>query len=265
MNDWLERLQTLVTERTAHALVTIVGVSGSAPREVGAKMIVCADGRFFGSIGGGQLEALAIEEAKLCAQSGEPRSVEYPLGAKAGQCCGGVVTLFFDAFGTGPELFIFGGGHVAQALARVMQATPFAVSVIDERQDWLDALPAGVTRHAQPWDAFLAHTPPNDRSYVLVMTHRHDLDEQIIEAFLRAPHHLRYLGLIGSRAKWARFRQRLSAREISAEALQRVRCPIGIPIGGKAPGEVAISIAAELVSLHHAEDKKVEVETAVHA
>ena len=248
--DWLSKAAELRGEGTAYALVTVTQSGGSTPREPGAKMLVLEGGEFFGTIGGGHLEELAIADALAALAENATRSVKYPLGAKTGQCCGGVVELFFESFGRGPELYLVGAGHVGQAVARVLEGTPFRVHVIDDRPEWLARLPEGVERHDCEWDEFTREARWDKRgTYVVVMTYRHDVDQAIIERVSELP--ARYIGLIGSESKWARFRQRLSARGVDDDRLNRVRCPIGLPIGGKSPQEIAISLAAELLGLHH--------------
>jgi xanthine dehydrogenase accessory factor len=250
MHGWLGKLEELRQAGTPAALVTVVRCSGSCPAEPGAKMIVEAGGRVSGTIGGGHLEQLAIEDARQCLAAGEHKMLRYPLGATAGQCCGGVVEVFVEALNAGPRLYLFGAGHVGQSVCRVLSQTPFVVHAVDERAEWIDALPSEVRRHAEPWDAFVAEAAFDaERTFVAIMTHRHDLDEDIVAAVIRKP--ARYIGLIGSEAKWRRFRERLGARGLSEEALARVRCPIGLDIGGKSPAEVAISVAAELLGVHH--------------
>jgi xanthine dehydrogenase accessory factor len=217
-------------------------------------MLVLADGRFFGTIGGGHLEQLAIEDAKKALETAESRTIRYPLGAKTGQCCGGVVDLFFEAINTGPHLYLFGAGHVAQAIAGTLQGTPFTVHLIDERSQWVNSpdLPAGVIRHECEWDEFVdqAQWDP-EKTYVSIMTFRHDLDEKILEDILRKNRMTRYLGLIGSWAKWEKFKLRLTQRGLPEALLERVTSPIGLEIGGKAPQEIAISLGAELLGIHY--------------
>src|SRR6185437_15220458 len=152
----------------------------------------------------------------------------YPLGAKAGQCCGGLMELLVEVINQGPRLYLFGSVHVGQALCRVLDGTPFSVDLIDERPEWLqrESLPSAVRTHTMPWGDFVDGAAWSmERTFVAVMTHRHDLDEEIIRGLVSRP--TRYLGLIGSRAKWARFRHRLQERGISTELLDRVHCPIG--------------------------------------
>lgn len=250
MWDWIAKLAELRASGTPAAIVTVVGASGSTPAAPGAKMIVLGDGAFFGTIGGGHLEQIAIGDARACLAAGDNKTFRYPLGAAAGQCCGGVVETFVETMHLGPELLLFGAGHVAQALCRVLAGTPFVVSAIDERDEWIGAMPEGVRRHAIVWDEFVRDARWSEsRTYVAIMTHRHDIDEAIVADVVKRP--ARYLGLIGSQTKWRRLRDRLEARGCAKEQLDRVRCPIGLDTGGKTPQEIAVSIAAQLLSVHH--------------
>jgi xanthine dehydrogenase accessory factor len=250
MWDWLHKLEELRASATPAALVTVVRCAGSCPSAPGAKMVVLSDGTFFGTIGGGHLEQLALDDARACLAAGESKTFRYPLGAAAGQCCGGVVETFVDTLNVGPQLYLFGAGHVAQALCRVLAGTPFVVHCVDERDEWTGALPPEVRRQTVAWDAFVRDVPWSaDHTYVAIMTHRHDVDEAIVADVAKRP--ARYLGLIGSETKWRRFRDRLESRGVTKEALHRVKCPIGLDIGGKSPSEIAVSIAAELLGVHH--------------
>jgi xanthine dehydrogenase accessory factor len=176
--------------------------------------------------------------------------LRVPLGATAGQCCGGVVEMFVEVLNVGPTLYLFGAGHVGQAVCRTLVGTPFVVHAIDEREEWTSAVPDAVQRHAVAWDEFVAEAAWSaERTYVAIMTHRHDLDEAIVADVALRP--TRYVGLIGSQTKWQRFRDRLGARGVPAAALDRVHCPIGLDIGGKSPQEVAVSVVAQLLAVHH--------------
>ncbi len=250
MWDWLDRLRGLRERGVPAALVTVVRCAGSTPSAAGARMIVLGDGTLAGTIGGGHLEQLATADALACLAARESKVMRYPLGAAAGQCCGGVVELFVEAFNVEPKLYLFGAGHVGQAVCRVLAGTPFVVHAVDERPEWASALPEGVHRHVVPWEDFVADAAWSARdTYVAIMTHRHDADEAIVADVL--PRETRYLGLIGSKTKWARFRERLEVRGVTPAALERVRCPIGLDTGGKSPAEVAVSVAAQLLAVHH--------------
>src|SRR5580704_14247371 len=156
MWNWLHKLEELAERATPAALVTVVRCTGSTPAAPGAKMIVLGDGTLFGTIGGGHLEQLAVQDACACLVSGESKVFRYPLGATAGQCCGGVVETFVEALNAAPQLVLFGAGHVGQALCRVLVGTPFVVHAVDERDEWSSALPPEVRRHAVPWEEFVA-------------------------------------------------------------------------------------------------------------
>lgn len=252
--NWISKLEELRKAGRPFVSVTVIQCTGSTPREVGAKMLVLADGTFFGTIGGGHLEQLAIEDARKGIVEGASKNIRYPLGAKTGQCCGGIVELLFEVLGTGPRLYLFGAGHVGQAVCKTLSGTPFSVHLIDERKEWIDSpgVAPDAIRHLSEWEDFVEQAEwDSERTYVAIMTFRHDTDERILEDLLRKKRKTRYLGLIGSRSKWERFRQRLIARDITEDALSTVHCPLGLPVGGKAPQEVAISLAAELLKTYY--------------
>src|SRR6185312_16048301 len=127
MWNWVPVLEQYRKQGVPLALVTVTQCTGSTPRETGAKMIVRANGAFNGTIGGGHLEEIAIKDALACISANESRTHRYPLGAKTGQCCGGVVELLIEVMNAGPHLYLFGAGHVGQAVCRTMIGTPFTV------------------------------------------------------------------------------------------------------------------------------------------
>ena len=247
---------------TPCALVIVTASQGSTPREVGARMIV-ADGRIvWGTIGGGRLEQIAIEEsARLLAKDGSgARSIDIPLAESAGQCCGGRVTLLVETFRWRPRrVVIFGAGHVGQSLAGLGPWMRASVQVIDARaENELNPAPDP----ERTWELVHTRAPVQEVAHlpldaaVLVMTHRHDLDLDILHAALRRGS-FPYLGLIGSRRKWARFRARLLERGHAERALEAVTCPIGVSLGPKEPSAIALSAATQLVE-HFARHPKRE-------
>lgn len=252
MWNWISELERLRAEGRELVAVTVAGCSGSTPREVGAKMLVLSRSEFLGTIGGGHLEELALADAAKCLEDGDSKTIKYPLGAKTGQCCGGTVDLLFEVINRGPRLYLFGAGHVGQAVCRTLQGTPFIVHAIDDRDEWINSasLPKDVIRHHCEWDEFVEKAQWSaERTYVAIMTHRHDVDQDIVEYVVKKP--TRYVGLIGSQSKWERFKQRYSMKGLAPADFERVKCPIGLSVGGKAPQEVAVSIAAELLKLHY--------------
>lgn len=250
--NWISIVSDYEQTGQQFVLMTVTQCTGSTPRGVGTKMIILPDGKFYGTIGGGNLEALAMKDALDCLAKGVSQVFRYPLGAKVGQCCGGVVEIFMEVFGYAPRLYVFGAGHVGQAICRTLSGTPFRIQLIDERTEWIDSkeLPAGVIRFRGDWSEFVREAVwDKERTYAVVMTHRHDVDQEIIADLIRRE--ARYIGLIGSDAKWERFQQRLLLRGFSKEELQRVNCPIGVDTGGKAPQEIAISFGAEIISKYY--------------
>jgi xanthine dehydrogenase accessory factor len=260
---------TVVTSRLAQedaVLVFVDATKGSAPREAGAWMAVFA-GDVVGTIGGGHLEFQAIAEARrrLGGATGEP-VLQYALGPSLGQCCGGVVRLRFERVGAAdipalelrlaPQLSplaLFGGGHVGKALVNVLSALPFAVTWIDSRDEIFPGqVPAHVVcEHSHPVHAAVAGLAPASRVLIMSFSHAEDLD--VVAACLRRLREaddLPYIGLIGSKTKWATFRHRLQERGFSDAELARITCPIGLPgISGKEPEVIAVSVAAQILQL----------------
>ena len=252
--DWLESLTELRSSGQACALVVVTGTRGSAPREAGARMIVAGGRLHWGTIGGGRLEQLALEHAsRLLA---EPRrrveSQTYPLAEKTGQCCGGEVTLFYETFPwTRRRVVVFGAGHVAQALAGLQPYLGAEVLLIDSRSEDELQPPLALERSFEVLfiDAPEAEVERLDpESLLLVMTHSHALDLEILVAALGRDA-FPYIGLIGSERKWARFQKRLEQRGFGAQQIARITCPIGSARTSKEPRAIAVSAAAELLEV----------------
>jgi xanthine dehydrogenase accessory factor len=249
MSDWLETLTELDAAGVPHVLVTQAEVLGSAPREVGAKMVVTGD-MLYGSIGGGSLEfqAAAVARGMLGEGRRQPKIEKSILGPDMRQCCGGAVTLLFEPFYPAAfTLALFGAGHVARALVHVLDGVPLRLLWIDERDGVFPKnLPSFVRVLAVPTPLeAIAEVPAG--AHALVMTHSHERDFQLVRA-LADREDLASLGLIGSDTKWARFRRRLQDDGVSAERIAAINCPIGLPgLKGKRPAEIAIAIAAQLL------------------
>ena len=253
-------------EAESRILVTVTRTEGSVPREAGAWMVVTAEG-LSGTVGGGHLEFDAIARARKALAGGELLAeVRYPLGPSLGQCCGGVVWLRFERVPADEDLAarlpqpplqpvaVFGAGHVGQALARMARELPLALHWIDSRDAQFPEGPL-----SRGWQLDVCD-PPADAvadlspgSAVLVMTHNHAEDFDIVAACLRRQREqgdLGFIGMIGSRTKWASFRQRLQARGFGEADLARVTCPIGVPgITGKQPAVIAVAVLAQMLAL----------------
>jgi xanthine dehydrogenase accessory factor len=244
------------------ALVTIVSANGSTPQRVGAKMLVYADGRVVGTIGGGCYENEALWTAREALKSRKAVTVKYELAddfaAESGLICGGQMEVFIEPIEPSPSVYIFGAGHVGQFVGRVAHDAGFRVHVVDDREKFAnrERFPdaAGIVVDDIP--TWLASTPLPSSAYAVIVTrgHRHDLDA--LRAL--APRNLRYLGLIGSRAKVKRIYDVLvEDGTVSLEQLENVHAPIGLDIGAVTPQEIAVSIVAELIAVRRGKTDKV--------
>jgi len=259
--EWVKAIEQLRASREAGVLVTVADVRGHSPRDAGAKMVVSAK-RTWGTVGGGNLEEVAITRAReqLGAEHSEPELVKVELSDKAPyehgvQCCGGVVTLLLEPLPVVPAVAIFGMGHVGLELARILSRHDLELHLVDSRADQLtaerlavlDDAEANVHVHQVPVLPELVISELPRGTHVLVMTHDHAEDVALCDAAIRSDH-LASIGLIGSAAKWVRFQSKLASEGHSPEAIARITTPIGVPdISGKDPASIAVSVAAALL------------------
>jgi xanthine dehydrogenase accessory factor len=239
------------------ALVTIVSTTGSTPQRVGAKMLVFADGRTVGTIGGGCYENDAFGKARHAITSRTPQVVHYELSddfaQETGLICGGQMDVYIEPIEPSPELYILGAGHVGFHLARAAHEVGFQVHVIDDREKFANAerFPTATEILVDDIPAWIARTNLPTYAYAVIVTRGHTNDLEALRAL--APRELRYLGLIGSRAKVARIYAELT-NHLPAEVLERVHAPIGLDIGAVTPQEIAVSILAELIAVKHGKE-----------
>ncbi len=236
------------------ALITIVSSNGSTPQRVGAKMLVFADGRTVGTIGGGCYENDALLKAREALRTRKAIRAKYDLNddfaEETGLVCGGQMEVFIEPLEAPPALYVFGAGHVGYYVARLASEAGFEVHVVDDRAAFAnrERFPAAADVVVDDIPTWLAATTLPTSAYAVIVTrgHRHDLDA--LQALASRP--LRYLGLIGSRAKVARIYDQLLAQgSITLEHLSHVHAPIGLDIGAVTPQEIAVSIVAELVAV----------------
>jgi xanthine dehydrogenase accessory factor len=237
------------------ALVTIVSSTGSTPQRVGAKMLVYADGRTVGTIGGGCYENDAFWKAREAIKSRKPLSLKFELNddfaQESGLVCGGQMEVFVEPLEPSPEVYVFGAGHVGYFVVKMAHEVGFKVHVIDDREKF-----ASTERFNEGIDVVVDHIPtwidthqlpPTAYAVIVTRGHTHDLDA--LRALTANP--LRYLGLIGSKAKVKRIYDALIEDGVSADRLKAVHAPIGLDIGAITPQEIAVSIVAELIAVKH--------------
>ena len=259
---WIAAVARLRARRESGVLVTVATVRGHAPRDAGAKLVV---GRTvtWGSIGGGNVEAVSIDRARemIAAARSEPELIDFALNDKATnqhgvQCCGGTVSVLLEPLPVVRAVAVFGVGHVGLELARILARQDLDLHLIDSRSDMLTEERLDVLADAVA-QVHVHHTPllPEEvleelprGTHILIMTHDHAEDAALCDAALRTTH-LGSIGLIGSAAKWVRFRKRLTTEGGHDEAtIDRIKTPIGLAdITGKEPATIAVSVAADLL------------------
>jgi len=262
---WLRAVEQLRRERRPGVLVTVTEVRGHAPRGAGAKMVVSHD-KAWGSIGGGNLEETAVVRARVllgdptyAASPAGPESMTVSLSDQARtdhgrQCCGGEVSLLLEPLAVVPSVAVFGVGHVGLELARILARHDLELHLVDSRADQLaperlaclDDGQAAVHVHHAPLPELILGSVPRG-THVLVMTHDHAEDFALCDAALRCGH-LGPVGLIGSSAKWTRFRRGLLVEGHDESVIERIHSPIGSgDVLGKEPQTIALAVATELV------------------
>ncbi len=238
-------------------LATILESSGSTPR-TRARMIVEADGKCHGTIGGGRVEARVIEEARACMASGRPKTLDFDLSGNGPEpdpmLCGGTMKVLLEPGELRPRLLLVGAGHVNLALARAAAPLGFRIAVADERPDLVteERFPMASELYAGPSlrEALEASSPaasaPAEETSVLIATASHASDEAALRYFIDKP--CAYLGMLGSRRKTRVLLSRLAESGVTEETLARVRAPVGLDIGAQTPEEIAVSILGEILA-----------------
>ena len=234
------------------ALVTVIRAQGSTPQRAGAKMLVFADGRIVGTIGGGCYENDASGRARLAIADGRSAVLHYELNddfaQENGLICGGQMDVHVDPLQPDPHLYVIGAGHVGFQLARMAGDAGFHLHVVDDREKFAspERFP-GADVIVEPIPDWLHRADMPAAAFVVIVTRGHQHDLEAVRAL--AARDLRYLGLIGSRAKVARIYDALAGEGMPLECLERVHAPIGFEIGAVTPAEIAVSILAELIAV----------------
>ncbi|MEK7951048.1 xanthine dehydrogenase accessory protein XdhC [Luteolibacter soli] len=251
MNPWQEIARFTETGNDV-IVVTVAAARGSVPGEAGAKMLVTRDGLQSGTVGGGRIEARALAEAAELLGSSEEftRLVCWNLQRDIGMTCGGEMTLLFERVAAKPpwHLVIFGAGHIVQSLVPVLLPLSCHIDVIDTRADWLSRLPVAKNLATHPVASFEDGVGlVTGQSFVLSITKGHASDVPVLRDVLARYPGIPFLGVIGSASKRAALLRDLRTEAVAEGLLDRITCPLGLPIGGNDPHEIAISIAAQLL------------------
>lgn len=250
-------LQALERGETV-ALATVVQVRGSAPRHAGARMLVFPDGHIVGTVGGATLEERVIQHAQEALQANRSRLEKYLFSTKntpeSVGLCGGEVLVFIEVLQPTPTLVIVGAGHIGLALSQIAQAVGMRLVLVDDRAEFLadERFPQAAQRIRVSYDRETEQLEPipltlTPSTFVVVATW--GWDEPALAQILSASQMPAYVGLVASKTKWRVIKERLLERGIPAEKLECVHAPAGLELGAETPGEIALSIMAEILAV----------------
>ncbi len=252
MREIAEAILRVLDARQRAALATVVRTGGSAPQRVGARLLLLSDGTRIGTVGGGAIEQLVLQQLEEILNGGEARIVKRDLTRDLAMCCGGSMEVLVEPIERVPTAVLCGAGHIAAATAPLVKSLGFAVHVVDEREELnTEERFAGCTRHLLDPIEYLKRNPLTDDSWVLIATHDHHLDGELLELTTQQPH--AYIGMVGSKRKVLRLVERAEARYGSIP-LERTYAPVGLDLGAAGPQEIAVSIAAEWIALRRGKD-----------
>ena len=240
------------------ALVTVVSTQGSTPQKAGAKMVVYADGRIVGTIGGGCVEAEMTWRARQVIEARKPQLASYELTADVagedGLICGGRMEVFLEPIQAVPTLCLFGAGHVAQPLARMAKSVGFRVEVADDRVRFAnrERFPDADLVVVDEFPAAAAKMTLGRETYAIVVTRGHKGDADALEAVLGKG--LRFVGLLASRPKLVHLAAALEERGVPVSEIATIHAPLGLGIGAATPEEIAVSVLAEMIAVRRGVD-----------
>ncbi len=249
LDEFLKKINELNQNKNEFVLCTVVDSSGSTPRKSGAKMIVTQSCETFGTVGGGIVESEVINKAGEMLKDRLPNQLmKFELNEKGKGVCGGSMTVFLEGFYSNNRIIIFGAGHVSEAVCDLLKKMDYHITVFDNREERL-MLPSFsyCERICAGYEKIEEKITSNENTDILIMTPNHQYDFEVAEKMLRKKY--RFLGLMGSKKKKMELINYLKQRGFSDVEINRIHIPVGLPIGSSTPYEIAISIAAELISL----------------
>ncbi len=236
------------------ALCTVVKSEGSTPRHVGSKMLVYADGKFIGTVGGGDLEHRVLDEAWMALSDGKPRHLHYnmadPSRGDPG-VCGGQVEVFVEPILPPPLLVVIGAGHVGKAVVHLAKWLGYRVAVNDDRAEFCnkEATPGADAYYPVTMDKLPGHIKINKQTILILTTRGSAVDAAGLAPLLDSP--AGYIGVIGSKRRWATTVKALKEKGVSDEKIARVHSPMGLELQAETPEEIAVSIMAEVMMIRN--------------
>lgn len=250
MKSIFETLAALEKEGTPAAVCIVIRERGSVPRHAGSKMIVYPDGRIEGTIGGGEMESRVIQAALSVLAGGSPTVVSYSLAdPKEGDpgVCGGEVEVFVEPIRPQPTLLVIGGGHVGKALVHLGKWLGFRVALCDDRPEFCNPewAPGADSYLPVPMRELPNRFRFHSQTYVVMPTRGVPMDVEGLPFLLDMPH--AYLGVIGSRRRWATAVKQMVENGVPSEKLATVHAPMGLELNAETPEEIAVSVMAEVI------------------
>ena len=263
MEDIYKKVWDLRRSEKDGVLVTVVSKEGEGPVLAGNKMLVYDDGSSTGTVGGGNLEYLAVKKAKEVMQSGENTLEHYNLsteegeGTKTGMACGGAATLFFEALVQQKRVYIFGAGHIGKALFELLGKLDLNVTIIDDRREMIDALTQHGEKVHSDFGGYMDDTTFSQEPYFLLATYQHKHDSTILNKIFQLHVKTPYIGIVASKNTREELIESLKKETGENPDLSNVYSPVGLDIGGTDnPWEIALSIAAEIQAIRYGKETK---------
>ncbi len=262
VSDIYERILLLKKSGKTGVLITVVERSGSVPADPGSKMLVTVQGETFGTVGGGSLENHAIERAKEILATRKSMLQKYSLDigkttddvVSLPMVCGGNVTLFYEFLAATLLVFIFGAGHVGSALARHLSSLGYEPTVVDSRKDILDTVEGALKLPVDSYAVVSEKISVLEGSFIVIATHSHEYDYQVLKSVYTAGWHPRYIGAVASKKKAKEIMDRLY-RDVGKDVDTRnLFMPVGLDIGGRSVDEIAVSIVSEMQAVRYGKE-----------
>ncbi len=250
--DIYQALSEIERNNESAALCTVVKSVGSTPRHVGSKMLVYPDGKFIGTVGGGDMEHRVLDEAWIAMSDGESRLLTYTLADPSRGdpgVCGGTVEVFVEPILPPVTIVVIGAGHVGKAVVHLAKWLGFRVAVSDDRAEFCtpEATPGADAYYPVPMGELPQHLNINKRTYIVITSRGANVDSQGLPGLLEAE--AAYVGVIGSRRRWLTTVKALKAQGVPEERIARVHSPMGLELNAETPEEIAVSIMAEVLMI----------------
>ncbi len=247
-----QKVNEITSQNKEIVLATVVDAKGSSPARKAFKMIIVADGSIMGSVGGGALEYEVVNIGRELIKSKQNDLRHFDL-SELGMACGGEVTVFFEYISKGKYLYIFGGGHICQAISPIAQSLGFRITVVDDRPEVTskEMHPSAENVTCGGFVETVSTMEIHSPAYALIVTNKHMHDGDTLKALLQRNEEFRYIGMIGSKSKVEGCMNMLERTGIDRKKLQQIYTPVGLRIGGDTPAEIAVSIMAEVIAVEN--------------